>query len=195
MKKISLMVAALFLTLGMQAQSTQWNFDYTHSSVTFEVSHMVVSDVEGTFKKFSGTVISDKPDFTDAKIEFKVDVASISTDNTDRDNHLRSADFFDAANYPEMIFKSVAITKINGNKYKMVGNLTMRGVTRSVTLDVVYGGTITDPYKNTRAGFKISGKVNRQDFGLKWNKTIESGGLVVGDEVNFTCRVEIVKAK
>ncbi|MHC1707682.1 MAG: YceI family protein [Bacteroidales bacterium] len=195
MKKISFLLAAMVIATGLKAQTTKWNFDNSHSSVSFEVSHMVVSDVEGSFKKFSGNVLSDKPDFTDAKIDFTIEVGSINTDNADRDNHLKSADFFDAANHPEIKFKSVAITKVQGNKYKMVGNLTMRGVTRSVSLDMTYGGTVTDPYKNTRAGFKITGKVNRQDFGLSWSKAMETGGLVVGDEVSFTGRVEIVKAQ
>jgi polyisoprenoid-binding protein YceI len=195
MKKITLFIAAMVLAFGVNAQSTKWNFDNSHSSVAFAVSHMVVSDVEGSFKKFTGNVTSDKADFTDAKIDFTIDVASINTDNVDRDNHLKSDDFFNAEKFPTITFVSKSFTKLKDNKYKLVGNMTMRGVTRSVTLEVTYGGTITDPYKNTRAGFKITGKINRKDFGVNWSKAMETGGLVVGDDVEFTCRVELVKAK
>jgi len=195
MRKITLFLAAMVLAIGVNAQSTKWNFDNSHSSVAFTVSHMVVSDVEGSFKKFNGNVTSDKADFTDAKIDFTIDVASINTDNVDRDNHLKSDDFFNAEKFPTITFVSKSFTKLKDNKYKLVGNMTMRGVTRSVTLEVTYGGTVTDPYKNTRAGFKITGKINRKDFGVNWSKAMETGGLVVGDDVEFTVRVEIVKAK
>ncbi len=195
MKKITVLFAALVLAFGVNAQSTKWNLDNSHSSVAFSVSHMVVSEVDGSFKKFNANVLSDKPDFTDAKIEFTIDVASINTDNTDRDNHLKSDDFFNTEKYPTITFVSKSFTKMKDNKYKLVGNMTMRGVTRSVTLEVTYGGTVTDPYKNTRAGFKITGKINRKDFGVNWSKTMETGGLVVGDDVEFTCRIELVKGK
>lgn len=174
---------------------TSWNFDKAHSSIGFNVDHMVVAEVEGEFAKFEGTFSADKDDFSDAQITFTVDVASITTDNEKRDGHLKSPDFFDVAKYPQMTFKSKAFTKTGNKTYKLVGDLTMRGVTKEVTLDVKYGGTIADPWGNTRAGFKISGALNRTDYGLEWNKILETGGLLVSEEVRIVGRFELIKSK
>ena len=182
------------IALVTTAQNT-WNIDASHTNVNFEVSHMVISDVEGTFKTFDGTVISSESDFSDAKISFTVDVNSIDTDNEMRDNHLKSPDFFEASKYEKITFTSTKFTKVKGENYLLEGDLTIKGITKKIQLDVVYNGTIKDPYGNTRAGFKLNGKINRFDYGLKWNATLESGGLVVGEEVSIEANVEVVKAK
>jgi len=187
------------LTLGLSQIAmfgqTKWNVDNVHSSVKFSVSHLVISDVEGNFKKFTGTVTSDKPDFDGASIEFTVDVNSISTDNDMRDKHLKSPDFFDAAKFSEMTFKSTSFKKVSGNKYELAGNLTIHGVTKAVKYDVTYGGTVNDGMGNTKAGFKVTGTIDRFEYGLKWSKATEAGGLVVGQQVTLNINLEFAKAK
>lgn len=192
-KHVFLSAVLTVVVMTASAQSTKWAFDLAHSSVRFDVSHMVISEVTGQFKKFDGTVLSDKKDFSDAKIDFSIDVSSINTDNEKRDAHLKSAEFFDAEKYPEITFKGKSLKLVSGNAYKLTGDLTMHGVTKTVTFDMKYGGTVQDPYKNTKAGFKITGTVNRKDFGLVWNMVLESGGLMVGEEVTITCNVELKK--
>lgn len=195
MKTINLFFVAMFIAFAVNAQSTKWEFDGAHSSVNFSLEHMVISEVTGQFTKFEGNVFSDKPDFSDAKINFVIDATSINTANEMRDKHLKSADFFETEKFPLATFKSTEFKKVDAKNYKLTGDFTMHGVTKSLTLDVVYGGTAVDGYKNTKAGFKISGKLNRKDFGLNWSALTESGGLMVGEDVSFTCRVELAKAK
>ena len=192
--KTLLIAAAILLQTSLFAQKT-WTVDNIHSSVKFDVEHLVISEVEGSFKDFTGTIISAKPDFTDAKINFSVDVNSISTDNEMRDKHLKSDDFFNAEKFPKMTFQSVQMKKLSGNKYELIGNLTLRDVTRSVKFDVNYGGTAKDGYGNTKAGFKASTTINRFDYGLKWNKLTEAGGASVGNMVNITMRLEFAEGK
>ena len=194
MKRILFFAIALFAGSSLFAQ-TKWTLDKTHSNVNFTVTHLVISEVDGFFKTFDGTIVSTKPDFDGAKIDFTVDVNSISTQNDMRDNHLKSDDFFNAEKFPQMTFKSVLFQKVSGNKYKLTGNLTIRDVTRSVTFDVTYGGTGGDGYGNTKAGFKATTTINRQNFGLKWNKTTEAGGAVVSDDVVINLRLEFAQAK
>jgi polyisoprenoid-binding protein YceI len=191
MKKITLIMALTVMALYNYAQST-WVADNTHTSVKFGVSHMVISEVEGQFKKFSGKVVSKTDDFSDAAIEFSIDVASINTDNEMRDNHLKSDDFFNAEKYPNITFKSTSFKKVSGNKYVLEGDLTIRDVTKKVKLDVVYNGTVKDMRGTSTAGFKVTGSVNRFDYNLKWNKTIEAGP-VVGKDVNLTINIEVKK--
>jgi len=190
----SLFVALFILLVGKCAiaQST-WTIDGSHSDVSFNVSHLVVSEVTGKFKKFEGEVKAKSDDFTDAEITFTIDAASINTEDEKRDGHLRSADFFDVANYPTITFKSKSFKKVVGNNYKLVGDLTMHGVTKPVELDVVFKGTAKSPWGQTVGAFKLSGAVNRTDFGLKWNKTLDNGGLLVGETVNLTANIEVVK--
>lgn len=195
MRKYLLLVAAMLMSTAVIAQNTSWNFDKSHSSIGFDIDHLVVSEVNGQFSAFDGTFKSDKEDFSDAKITFKIDVASIDTDNEKRDEHLKSPDFFDAAKYPAIQFEGTIFKKVSEKKYKLKGNLTMRGVTKAVELDVSYGGTITDPWGNKRAGFKLYGSLNRTEFGLTWNNVMEAGGLIVGEEVRITGRFELVQAK
>jgi polyisoprenoid-binding protein YceI len=172
----------------------KWTLDKVHSNVKFAITHLVVSEVEGTFKLFDGSMENTKGDFSDAKISFNVDVNSINTDNDYRDKHLKSDDFFNAEKYPSMQFVSTSFTPAGGNKYKLAGNLTIRDVTRPVTFDVTYGGTIT-AMGGERVGFKAKTTINRFDYNLKWNKATETGGLVVSKEVEIAVNAELKKAE
>ncbi len=191
---VSLVMIATVFT-GSFAQTTKWVIDNSHTNINFRATHMVISKVTGHFDDYSATVLSDKPDFTDAKIDFSAKIASINTANEKRDEHLKSDDFFNAAEYPELTFKGKSLTKVSDNKYKLTGDLTIRNTTKTVELDVEYGGTVNDPWGQTRAGFEIRGKVDRFDYGLKWNAAIETGGLVVGKDIELIIHVEIVKSK
>lgn len=173
--------------------TTNWVLDPMHSEVQFKAKHLVISTVTGYFKTFEGSVISDEDDFTNATIDFSIDVNSIDTNQEQRDAHLRSADFFDAETYPKIIFKSDSFTKVSAEKYKLTGNLTMRNVTKQVELDVEFGGTATDSYGNLKAGFEVTGKVNRKDFGLQWSALTETGAIVVGDEIKLILNVQFAK--
>jgi len=196
MKKLTLFLFVLVFTFNfVKAQQSTWNFDIAHSKISFNVTHLVISEVTGHFSSFTGKVVSKSDDFVNSEIYFEIDAKSINTDNESRDNHLRSADFFDVEKYPKIIFKSKSFTKVKGNKYKLVGDFTMKDVTKTITLDVVYGGTIKDPWGNTKAGFKISGEVNRFDYNLKWNNLLETGGAVVGKTVKLNGLVELTKEK
>lgn len=196
MKKTNTILLVLMLAMfSATAQTTKWTFDIAHSSIKFDIAHLVISEVTGQFQDYEGTVLSDKVDFSDAKIDFSIDVKSIDTDNEKRDGHLKSADFFDVEKYPKITFKSESVKKVEENQYKLTGEFTMHGVTKEITLDVKYGGTITDTYGNIKAGFKITGVINRTDFGLKYNSVLEAGGLMIGEEVTITCKVELLKEK
>jgi polyisoprenoid-binding protein YceI len=174
---------------------TTWNLDNSHTNVKFSVTHMVVSEVEGYFKTYTGKVVTNSADFNGANIDFSVDVNSINTDNTDRDKHLMSDDFFNAEKYPKMTFKSTSFKKISGNKYELIGDLTIRDVTKKVTFEVTFGGIAKDPWGNTKAGFKAKGKINRKDYKLMWNVLTEAGGMVVSDEVEIVINLELAQAK
>jgi polyisoprenoid-binding protein YceI len=176
------------------ARFAKWNLDKGHSNVKFTVTHMVVSEVDGTFKLFDGSMEHTKPDYSDAKISFTVDVNSINTDNTNRDNHLKGDDFFNAAQFPAMKFESTSFTPLGNNKYKLDGNLTIRDVTKPVSFDVTYGGTI-NTQRGAKAGFKATTKINRFDYNLKWDRATETGGLVVGKEVVITVNAQLNEVK
>lgn len=191
MKTTLLTTAAALAATVATAQN--WSFDKSHSKVQFAVTHLMISETVGQFGDFDGSVTASKEDFTDAQITFTIKVASINTDNADRDNHLRSADFFDAEKHPDITFKSKSLKKIDGKRYKLSGDLTMHGVTKPIELDVTFNGMAKSPWGQTVAGFKLNGTLNRTDYGLKWNKTLETGGLLVSEEVNFTAAVELVK--
>lgn len=172
-----------------------WKMDTAHSEVKFKVRHLVISTVTGNFDVFSGTVESGKDDFTDAKITFEADVASIDTKNEQRNGHLKSPDFFDAANHPKITFKSKSFLKKSGDEYELVGDLTIRGTSKQVKLDVTYNGTVRGFGGSFDvAAFEIKGKINRQDFDLKWNALTETGGVVVGDDVKLEILAEFIKA-
>ncbi len=172
-----------------------WKMDPNHSEVKFKVRHLVVSTVSGSFDSFSSTVESSKDDFSDAKVTFEADVNSLNTKSEHRDGHLKSADFFDAENHPKITFTSKSLNPKSGEEYELTGDLTIRGVTKDVKLSVTYNGTVKGFGGSFDvAAFEISGKVNRQDYGLKWSALTESGGVVVSDEVKFEVLAEFVKA-
>lgn len=173
---------------------TTWKVDQSHSEIKFKVKHLVVSTVTGQFTSFSGTVDAEKPDFSDAKISFEADVNSINTKNEQRDGHLKSADFFDAANYPKLTFVSKSITKKSDDEYVVAGDITIRGTTKEISLNVTYNGTTKGFGGVDVAGFEITGKLNRFDFGLHWNALTEAGGIVVSDEVKLEISAELNKA-
>lgn len=174
--------------------TTTWALEPSHSEITFKVRHMMISNVTGQFKKFDSKVETVDDDLTTADITFSADIDSISTNNEQRDGHLKSPDFFDAATYTQLVFESTSMEKTGDDTYKLHGNLTMRGVTNTIALDVEFGGIIKDPFGYTRAGFTVTGKVNRKDYGLNWSALTEAGGLVVSDDVKFEAHMEYVKA-
>ncbi len=191
------LVAVAALTVNATAQ-TNWNVDPSHSKLGFSVTHMMVSETEGKFKIYEGKVSSKTDlDFTNASIDFNVDVASINTDDEKRDGHLKSADFFDAEKFPKMVFKSTSMKpgKIKGT-YILTGDLTMHGITKSVTLTAIGASKIVkDPWGMERYAFKVTGKLNRFDYGLKWNAVLEAGGVAVSENVKLDITVELTKAK
>ena len=198
MKKIILSIAFIagaFIANSAKAQTSSWAVDKSHASVKFTVEHMMVSETEGNFKVFDGTISSKNEDFTDAQVDFKVDVASINTGDDKRDGHLKSDDFFNAEKFPKMTFKGTSFKKVDGKKYVLEGDLTIRDITKKVKFDVVYNGTGKNPWGMTVAGFKATSKINRTDYKLMWNKTLEAGGVLVGEEVNINVNLEFVKGK
>lgn len=190
MKRFSLILAALLVTGFTMAQS-QWTIDQYHSKIGFSVSHLVISEVDGHFKEFDGSISSTSDDFNGAKVIFNAKVASIDTGNEKRDGHLKSDDFFGAESNPTISFDG--ILKKKGSGYILAGKFTMKGVTKDVTFKVKYNGTVKDPYGNIKAGFKITGEVNRQEYGLKWSALTEAGGAVVGDAVSILANIELQK--
>jgi Uncharacterized conserved protein len=172
--------------------TTVWNLDPTHSELTFKVKHLMISNVKGSFTKFNAKIEGE--DFENAKITASVDADSIFTNNADRDGHLKSADFFEVETFPVLKFESTSITKTDDGEYTLIGDLTIKGITKSVELDVEFGGFMKDPYGNEKAGFSFDGKINRKDFGLNWNAALETGGVLVSDEVKIAAEVQFVKA-
>lgn len=172
---------------------TLWTVDNVHSKVGFSVTHLVISEVEGSFKLFSGTVETSNADFSDANVNFSVDVNSIDTDSEMRDKHLKSDDFLNAEQYPAMTFSGTSMKRVDEGQYVLEGDLTIRDETRRVTFNVAYGGTVKDPYGNTKAGFKATTVINRFDYGLKWNALTEAGGATVGKNVTIAVNLELTK--
>ena len=172
---------------------TKWVLDPTHSEAQFKVKHLVISTVTGTFKKFEGSFEADNDKFEHANIQFSIDVNSIDTNQEQRDGHLKSADFFDAEKYPHMSFASTSFTAVKNQQYKLSGNLTAKGITKEVHLDVELGGVAVDPYGNTKAGFEVKGAINRKDFGLSWGAVTEAGAIVVGEEIKLDFNLQFVK--
>ncbi|HCN83518.1 MAG TPA: hypothetical protein DIT07_07820 [Sphingobacteriaceae bacterium] len=176
-----------------EAIKTKWAVDPMHSEVQFKIKHLVISTVTGNFKSIDGSVESDGDDFSDAVVDFSLDVNSIDTNQADRDTHLKSADFFDAEKYPKITFQSSSLKSVGGDEYKLTGDLTIKEVTKPVTLDVEFGGTATDFYGNVKAGFEVSGKISRKEFGLVWNGITEAGAIVVGDDVKLFINIQLAK--
>lgn len=193
-KRLSVSIVVLLaLALSIPAQAATWQVDPVHSAVYFKVSHLVISKVKGQFGEFSGTIDFDGKNFKDASVEFTVQSASIDTDNEKRDEHLKSADFFAVDSFPTFTFVSKSVTEPNDGKFTLTGDLTLRGVTKEVTFDCEFNGTVQDPWGNTRAGFSAETTINRQDFGVDWSQTLDAGGLVVGDEVEIMLEIESVQ--
>jgi polyisoprenoid-binding protein YceI len=177
-----------------RAQGGKWAVDKSHSNVKFTVTHMTVSEVDGSFKVFEGGMEHGKADFSDAKVNFTIDVNSINTDNTNRDEHLKGDDFFSAAQYPQIKFVGTAMKAMGGNKYQLTGNMTVRDVTKPVTWEVTYGGVV-NTQRGKKAGFKAKTTINRFDYNLKWNRAVEAGGLVVGENVDIVVNIELNEVK
>lgn len=175
-------------------KTNNWNIDTTHSGINFSVRHMVFAKVRGRFDRFTGTIEGDLDDLTQAKVAVDIDAASIDTGVADRDTHLRSADFFDAEQFPSLRFVSQRIERTSDDHYQVHGELTVRDVSREVTLEVDYGGRGTDPWGNERVGFSASTSINRREFGLKWNQVLETGGMLVGDRIDIELEVQAVAA-
>ena len=168
--------------------STKWNLDPAHSEITFKVRHMMISNVKGEFKNFNVDLESEDENFKNVKANATIDTASISTNNTDRDNHLKSAEFFNAEAHPQITFETDSLND------DITGNLTINGVTKPVKLEVDFGGINVDPWGQTKAGFSFEGKIKRSDFGLNWNAALEAGGVMVSDEVKIAGELQFVKA-
>jgi polyisoprenoid-binding protein YceI len=191
----AMMILSSMLVLGLPTTlpGTKWEYDASHAKVGFSISHFGISETEGKFTKFTGSVLADQADFSDAQIDLSIDVSSINTEDAQRDQHLRSADFFDAEKYPSITFKSKSLHPNGKGKFKLTGDLSMHGVTREITLDVAYKGTVADPFNNTKAGFKITGVLDRTQFGLTWNGKLSTGNLLVGNEVNLDINIELIR--
>ena len=180
----------------METQTiTKWSLDAAHSQLQFKAKHLVISTVTGLFKNYSVDVTTDGDDFSNAEVKVTVDTSSIDTGNDQRDQHLRSDDFFNAEKYPNITFESTGIKKVDEENFILSGKLTMRDVTKPVDLNVTFGGVAKDPYGNTKAGFEVQGQVNRKDFGLRWNAVTEAGSMVVGDTIKIVGDIQIIKGE
>ncbi|WP_291130860.1 YceI family protein [Flavobacterium sp. UBA7682] len=172
---------------------TTWAIDPTHSEIGFKVKHMMFTNVSGKFNLFDADIENEEENFETAAINFSAEVNSINTGNDDRDNHLRSADFFDVENFGKLTFKSTNVKKVNEGEYKISGDLTIKDVTKSITLDTEYSGLMKDPWGNTKIGLSLNGKINRREFGLTWNAALETGGVLVGEDIKLNAEVQFVK--
>lgn len=190
MKKFNLLLLSVLVS-GFAMAQTKWSIDKGHSTIGFSVAHLVVSETTGKFKDFDASVVSKSDDFNGAEVSFTAKTASVDTDDEKRDGHLKSDDFFNAEKFPELKFVGTIVK--NGSAYVLKGNLTIRDVTKAVSFDVTYGGRVK-AFGGEKSGFKLNGKINRQDYGLKFNKALEGGGLVVGDDVEISCKIELNKA-
>lgn len=174
-------------------KETKWTIDVPHSEVSFVVKHLMIANVKGFFKNFDADIYTSGNDFLTAKIDFRIDANSVDTRDVKRDEHLRSADFFDVKNYPKITFTASKISHISNNgQYELSGRLTIKGITKQIRLNVEFGGIIKDPYGDEKAGFNITGKINRKDWGLEWNTQLDSGGVMVSEEVKINCDIELL---
>ena len=191
---ITPMMVLLFLAIPIFTDAATWQMDLAHSSFQFKIRHLTVSNVKGDFNKFQGVANIDDQNISHLKVEVAIDVASVNTGHAQRDEHLRGPDFFDVTKYPTITFVSKKVNKTETNRLKVIGDLTLRGVTREVTVDLE-GPTpeVKDPWGNFRRGVTATTKINRRDFGLTWNKVLDTGGLVVGDEVDIYIEVELIR--
>jgi polyisoprenoid-binding protein YceI len=175
-------------------EKTKWTIDPSHSKIGFKVKHLMISNVMGNFRDFEGQVTTNGNDLSTANISFSLNSASVDTEMADRDTHLKSADFFDVGNYPKITFIGSGLKDLGDDMYELTGDLVIKGVTKKVVLPVEFGGLMTDPWGNVKAGFSIGGKINRKEWGLNWNAALEAGGVLLSDEVKIICDVQLVKA-
>ncbi|OMF37288.1 hypothetical protein BK133_06715 [Paenibacillus sp. FSL H8-0548] len=169
---------------------SQWTVDSTHSSIDFSVKHMMIAKVKGTFQAFEANIVADAHDLTSADIQITIDLNSVNTRNNDRDAHLRSADFFEVEKHPSLIFTSTAITKTDEGEYALIGDVNLHGVTRSETFSVTFEGAGKDPWGNEKVGFSATGSLKRSNYGLTYNAALETGGVLIGDEVKVSIEIE-----
>ncbi|RPD39549.1 YceI family protein [Chitinophaga barathri] len=174
---------------------TNWKIDESHSEIGFKVKHLMITNVSGYFTRFSGSILTTSEDFHDATITFEASADSIDTKNPQRDEHLRNGDFFDATHFPKISFVSTKIKKIAGEQFKLLGDLTIKGQTHPIELEVTHNGTSTDPWGQEKAGFALKGRLHRTDYGLRWNATTETGGIVLSDEVKLNMEIQLIKAQ
>jgi polyisoprenoid-binding protein YceI len=172
---------------------TKWVIDPAHSEILFKVKHMMITNVKGEFREFSGELNSEGNDFVADSIHVNINPSSIFTNNSDRDNHLKSADFFNVENEKELTFRGKSLKKIDNENFQFTGDLSIKGETKEITLDVEFGGINKDPWGNEKAGFSINGKINRKDWGLTWNAALETGGVLVSEEVKLMAEIQFVK--
>jgi polyisoprenoid-binding protein YceI len=172
---------------------TVWKIDPDHSTAEFSIRHMMITNVKGHFRGINGELVGDPTDLTTADVNLTIDINTVDTRQPDRDKHLRSADFFDVEKYPLMTFRSTRITRIDDNRYRVVGDLSIHGVTKETEAEVVYEGQGADPWGNVRAGFSATATINRKDFGLTWNVALETGGIMVGDQVKISVELETIR--
>ena len=172
---------------------TKWSLDPTHSELGFKIRHLMITNVSGNFNKFNVQVETDNDDFATAKVQATIDVDSINTNNEQRDIHLRNADFFETTSHPKVEFKSTKIVGSGDDAFDLYGDLTIKGITRAVRLDLEYSGTAKDPWGNLKAGFALTGKINRKDFGITFNSPLETGGVALGDEIKVIGEIQLVK--
>ncbi len=174
---------------------TKWVIDPVHSEIAFKVKHLMITNVKGVFKEFEASIYTTGDDFMTAEVDFWMDPASVDTGSADRDAHLKGADFFDVENHKEITFTANTYETVDSDgSYELYGDLTIRGITKRVKLDVEFGGVVKDPWGNEKAGFSINGKINRKDWGLNWNAALEAGGLLVSDAVVISCEVQLLKS-
>lgn len=191
----SIFVLMMFISLAANAQTQEWKLDQGHSSINFTIDHLVISEITGKFDSFSMDVKADKVDFSDAIWTVQIEAGSINTDNAKRDEHLKGSDFFNVTKNPTIKFVSSKFEKQKSGQYKLYGNLTMNGVTKPIVLDAKLNGVIKDPWGGTRAGLKVSGKLDRYEYGLKYNSALDNGGLAIGQEVRLIGNVELTKVE
>lgn len=176
----------------MENQTT-WALDPTHSEIVFKVKHLMITNVKGEFRKFEATILSNGTDFTKASVQAKIDASSVFTNNDDRDGHLKSPDFFDTENHKDITFTGSEFKKLDDENHQLKGLLTIKGISKEVSLEVEFGGINKDPWGNEKAGFSLSGKINRKDWGLNWNAALEAGGVLVSDDVKINAEIQFVK--
>lgn len=175
-------------------QSAKWAYDFSHSKIGFSVRHFGITETDGLFRKFEGSALSEKEDFSDLQVDLTIDMNSIDTNDKQRDAHLKSGDFFEAEKFPVMNFKSTKLEMAAKDNYKMYGDLTIKGITKPVTLEMEFAGIVPkDPFGNTKAGFFISGKINRKDWGITWNAALDHGGVAVSEAVRISCPIQLLK--